>query len=107
LSAPATCFQLSMTNDEFSATDGSGTAVASSEMVVALRSLVLGADCSECREILAGDFKGSYNLVDKYSSFCHSDTDMCVYANKDTQATVCFKMDAGGPDIMPHDETCA
>jgi len=66
--------------------------------------------CSECREILSGDLKGNYTLLDNYSPYCKDMdplTDGCVYENVETKATVCFKEDAAGQDTMPHDETCA
>jgi len=102
LSALDTCFQPSMTNDA-SPVIKSGIEIRD---VVEMSSVVRGADCSECREILAGDLKGNYTLIDKHSPHCPDDTDMCVYANMNDANTVCFKKDAAGQDTMPHDETC-
>jgi len=76
--------------------------------VVSLKSVVRGASCSECREILSGDLKGNYNLVDRHSPHCNeAGEDGCLYKNTDNGNTVCFKEDAAGTDTMLHDETCA
>jgi len=100
-----TCFEGSMT-DSFDVFMGNNTKIGA-DPLADLQSKNLGADCSECREILTGDLKGAYNLVDKHSPHCAEGTDKCVYENKDTNATVCFQKDDAGTDTLPHDTQCA